>query len=437
MKNRSSTHLSGLSVSGLLLGTSLCVVAGATAPASAFDFSIGWWTGGGDNAPSDSFDIRSHSSDDLNRARSLLSDAVNEAAAIVANGGNGRLYVSEQNLREVQYIIQRLQRTPAVERIQSLLDNTLQTLRSSASEYERARRVQNNGNEMLRLVDILIQNDCGDHDDGGGGYPNDPSYPSPHNPPYTPPYDPGYPGNPPYTPPYDPGYPPHNPPYNPGYPPPHSSSRCELQSAGSYNYSYYNFRIAIDGRVMDAANNLEDALAKLRSLENAGMCSTIPQEACQLLNAGSYNYSYFNYRVAVGQTVIDASNDMQTALAKINQLVNARVCTRSNGYRSECKLLPAGSYNYSFYNFLIQVNGSTIKGVNSRQEALRAIQDVQYQGLCTQRPQGTCRVEGAGSYNYSYFNYLVKIDGQTIEGSNDLQSAIGVMNEYRSAGVCY
>ncbi len=128
---------------------------------------------------------------DLYQARTLTQEAVNEATQITAGGG-GQLWVSQNNLNQVTYLINDLSPTPAVQSLNQYLRDALRALSSSANEYDKARVVQNNGNEMIRLMDVLIRDGR-----GGGDNPRDPGYPhDPRDPGY--PHDPGYPGGPGY-----------------------------------------------------------------------------------------------------------------------------------------------------------------------------------------------------------------------------------------------
>jgi hypothetical protein len=160
-----------------------------------------------------------------------------------------------------------------------------------------------------------------------------------------------------------------------------------------------------------------------------------PQNGCDVLGTGIYNGSRWNFRIALNGAVIDATDTLDGVYAKMRTLRESRVCALYSGH--SCSLSGTGIYNGSRWNFIIKsddqplVAADTIEGVRA---IMRGLDENQ---ICVARATRACSLGGTGIYNGARWNFLIKIDSETVAAADSLEGATLYMNTLRSLSFCY
>ena len=138
---------------------------------------------------------------------------------------------------------------------------------------------------------------------------------------------------------------------------------------------------ALQYRVYD----LEDIV--LRGYNPTPVYSNLP--ACELSGFGTYNYRHVNYIVSIGANAMNGTDKLDDALKAINDYQNEGLCARDSGQMNDvqCTLLGFGTYNYRHVSFRVALKSAgkserVIFGADNQREALDVIRKVRAQGLC-------------------------------------------------------
>ncbi len=109
----------------------------------------------------------------------------------------------------------------------------------------------------------------------------------------------------------------------------------------------------------------------------------------------------------------------------------------NNSYpASVCKLLGPGSANGWTYNFRIALNDQVMEGTNNLDQALQILNRYAQDGMCIVSPEETCKLAGPGSYSGWTYNFRVMAGELALSGTNNSNEALATMKQLENAGVC-
>jgi microcompartment protein CcmL/EutN len=159
------------------------------------------------------------------------------------------------------------------------------------------------------------------------------------------------------------------------------AGECNL---GKNNYG--QFTVNIDGSAMETKNSMEEAIASLAELRNAGLCDANSSSICKM---GKNNYGQFT--VNLNGSAIETKNSMNEAIESLAKLENTGLC--DSGAQSLCTL---GKNNYG--QFTVVVSGSTMETKNNMDEAIDSLGKLRDAGLCGQAAGHlSCKMRNTGS----------------------------------------
>jgi len=162
----------------------------------------------------------------------------------------------------------------------------------------------------------------------------------------------------------------------------------------------------------------------------------IPANECKLLGQGKYGYSSYNYRIALNGEAIEGTDNLQTALSRLDRLVQDGMCSPAPA--TECSLGAQGKYIYSSYNFLVKMNGEAIAGTDNIDVALSTIDQLEAARVCRpSRALEACQLLGRGKYGYSTYTYRVGLGGAVLMGTDNYNTLVTFMNKLRNARICH
>lgn len=103
-----------------------------------------------------------------------------------------------------------------------------------------------------------------------------------------------------------------------------------------------------------------------------------------------------------------------------------------------CQLQGYGDYRGYSWNYLITLDGKTLDASNDFSEALTKLSSLQSSGICVRpfSPQDTCELAGYNSYRGYSWNYLIKVKNEIIEANNDFSIINSRLKGLEQAGVC-
>lgn len=155
---------------------------------------------------------------------------------------------------------------------------------------------------------------------------------------------------------------------------------CEIIGYGSYNGYTWNFRLKSNGQIVEGSDSFETILTKLASYESNNLCRVQTQN-CKLTGYGSYRGYSWNYRFSVGsENIVLGSDSRATILGNIKTLQNRNVCSTYN--YSQCSLLGAGSYRGYSWNYRVAIDGEIVDATDSNSTAMSIITEFRTAGLC-------------------------------------------------------
>ncbi|MGE0615825.1 MAG: hypothetical protein AB7P04_09300 [Bacteriovoracia bacterium] len=175
------------------------------------------------------------------------------------------------------------------------------------------------------------------------------------------------------TPPIPGPYPPSPGPYPPRV------NQCELVGPGVHNGYNYNYRILVNGSSLAAADSLDTALSKLRDLEAARVCTTVV-EACTLSGVGTHGSYNYNFRVSVGGAQVAAADSMSSIESIVGKLEQAGVCRVQA--RGACQLLGGGAYRGYSWNNRIAIGNEIVDADDNLTNALNKMNNLRAGGYC-------------------------------------------------------
>lgn len=188
--------------------------------------------------------------------------------------------------------------------------------------------------------------------------------------------DDGYNPNPPPPAPY-PG------PTPPPYPAPNPApveSNCKLIGAGIHNGLSWNYRISLNGSTLDAADNFGIILSKLTKLRQSGVCNTAMQGVCGLSGAGIYRGLSWNYRLGIGDEMIDAFDNFDAVVSRKRELEAASLCF--TGATTSCNLLGPGVYRGLSWHHRVAIGDQLVDASDSLDSALEKMNKLRSEGFC-------------------------------------------------------
>jgi hypothetical protein len=181
---------------------------------------------------------------------------------------------------------------------------------------------------------------------------------------------------------------------------------------------------------------LRDIVASLESADQVinGQAPIQNGPACGLKGYGTYKGYYFSYMVTTGDEVVDATNSLTEALGKITKLQQAGVCSTRN--RNTCSMDGYGTYKGYYFNYKILLNGEVVDSTNEFTDLTQKLNALRAANLCRVRATEKCELNGRGTYKGYYFDYLIAVGGNTVDGSNDFNAATSRLTQLRSLGIC-
>lgn len=102
---------------------------------------------------------------------------------------------------------------------------------------------------------------------------------------------------------------------------------------------------------------------------------------------------------------------------------------------AECKLLGRGSHAGWTYNYRISLNGQTMEGSDQLDPILEKIAQYSRDGFCAILGQDVLTLAARGSYAGWTYNYRVMMNGEAIAGSDDLEAALATIAKIDAAGI--
>lgn len=173
-------------------------------------------------------------------------------------------------------------------------------------------------------------------------------------------------------------YPDPNPYPNPN---PYPQSQCRLMGIGQHGGYTYNYRLALNEQTIEASNSLDTILGKIDQYRRDGICTTLVSDTLSLSAIGQYGGYTYNFRVMLGGSAIAASNSLDTALGLLAKLDTAGV-GRVLSPNATCQLLPNGNYGGYTYNYRVGVGSEVMTGTNSYSTATSVIQQLRAASIC-------------------------------------------------------
>lgn len=158
--------------------------------------------------------------------------------------------------------------------------------------------------------------------------------------------------------------------------------------------------------------------------------------ACELIGQGTHAGYNWNYRVRVNGVVHDASDNLDQALEKIRKLQQARVCFPSVAYQA-CELHGHGVYRGYNWNYRLQLGEGFIDASDNLQTILQITQKLQGAGLCQPTAIHQCNLVAAGVYRGYNWRHRIAIGDRVVDATDNLDTATQLLTTYRSAGFCY
>lgn len=176
-----------------------------------------------------------------------------------------------------------------------------------------------------------------------------------------------------------PGYP--NP--GPGYPnpTPQPQGQCKLLGRGNHGGFIYNYRLALNGQTMEASDDLDTLLGRIQQYRRDGYCGVLVSDVLTLSARGNYGGFTYAFRVMLGGEAIAASDDMEVALAVLGKLDRAGV-GRVYSPNEVCQLLPRGNYGGWIYNYRVGVGAEVMVGSDSYATVTSAMQRLRNANIC-------------------------------------------------------
>lgn len=165
------------------------------------------------------------------------------------------------------------------------------------------------------------------------------------------------------------------------HPNPYPQSQCRLLGIGQHGGYTYNYRLALNEQSIEASDNLNTILAKIEQYRRDGICTTIASDVLTLSARGNYGGYTYNFRVMLRGEAIAASDNMDTALATLAKLDTAGV-GRVLSPNAHCQLLPTGNYGGYTYNYRVGVGSEVMIGTDSYPTATSVMQKLRAASIC-------------------------------------------------------
>lgn len=214
---------------------------------------------------------------------------------------------------------------------------------------------------------------------------------------------------------------------------------CDLYSIGAYNGFSYKYRVGTRGNVLDASDDLDSALRKLTNLQQNRLCEIVPQGICAIRAIGAYGAFSYKYRVTIERdnhgSVFAASDDYASARVMFDKLRAVGICAQPMPDR--CEVHSIGAYGAFSYKFRIIKAGEVFAANDSLDNILQTQNTLARDRQCAFRPQGRCDLLGVGPWGAFSYRYRVVVNGETLTASDDMNTAMGQMNKLRNNGVCF
>ncbi len=102
-------------------------------------------------------------------------------------------------------------------------------------------------------------------------------------------------------------------------------------------------------------------------------------EECSLSGYGQYGGWSYEYRLSQGSTVIFGTGSLSTLLSKLQTMVEAGIC---RPHRGSCSLAGYGQFGGWSYENTIKVDGVTVYGTGSLDNAIQTMSTLKREGLC-------------------------------------------------------
>lgn len=157
--------------------------------------------------------------------------------------------------------------------------------------------------------------------------------------------------------------------------------------------------------------------------------AVIAGPACEILTEGEKAAAGQKYRVAVNGKLVDGADNVQDLTAKIQQLENKGICHVQKTV--DCKFMEEGPVNLEYKRVRIQRGSQVFAGADNFKEALEQAKVLISGGLCQPASQQT-GLASEGVVAGAWMKHRILIDGAAVFGANDMGTLLGQLNELHS-----
>lgn len=140
-----------------------------------------------------------------------------------------------------------------------------------------------------------------------------------------------------------------------------ASPSCEILTEGEKAAVGQKYRIAVNGKLLDGADNVQDLSAKIQQLETKGVCHVDKSVDCRFMEEGEVNLEYKRVRIQRGSHVFAGADNFKEALEQAKVLIAGGLCqpaTQTTGLASE------GVVAGAWMKHRILIDGAAVFGAN-------------------------------------------------------------------------
>lgn len=103
-------------------------------------------------------------------------------------------------------------------------------------------------------------------------------------------------------------------------------AQCTLATSGTHYNRPVSHRLMMDGRIIHGANKISEMFEAADELNRLGLCSAHPNDICKLEGPGTFNNLHVTYRIAIGQRIVDGTNNFEHARNRVQKLKDSNLC---------------------------------------------------------------------------------------------------------------
>ena len=157
--------------------------------------------------------------------------------------------------------------------------------------------------------------------------------------------------------------------------------------------------------------------------------AVIAGPACEIFTEGEKAAVGQKYRVAVNGKLVDGADNVQELTAKIQQLETKGVCHVDKSV--DCRFMEEGEVNLEYKRVRIQRGSQVFAGADNFKEAFEQAKVLISGGLCQPATQ-TTGLASEGVVAGAWMKHRILIDGAAVFGANDMGTLLGQLNELHS-----